>query len=257
MRTKSFTIILLAALIVTLAAYPNIRNAEANFILQKPDRASQMLTEANRPKIDQARRYLVLGFCHVNLREYEKAIECFKEAIRLKPDYAIVYFNLGLLYTERLKQYQKAIEYLNEAIRLNQKNADAHAVLGDAYFGLKQYKAAIRCYKESLITRPDYARVHFNLGVTYSRIAQFDKAIESFKEAIRINPKHATALSFLGISYSNQGQKAPAADCFYRAGVIFIEQGNNKAALAAYDSLKYAENKQLEHKLYQKLYPKE
>jgi tetratricopeptide (TPR) repeat protein len=47
------------------------------------------------------------------LGKYQKAIDAYKEAIKIKPDFHEAYYNMGGAY-HKLKEYQKAIDYCNK-----------------------------------------------------------------------------------------------------------------------------------------------
>ena len=42
--------------------------------------------------------HLILGLAHYHTKDYNAAVDDFKESIRLKDDQAMVYFQLGLAY---------------------------------------------------------------------------------------------------------------------------------------------------------------
>jgi tetratricopeptide (TPR) repeat protein len=65
--------------------------------------------------------------------DLQGAIVAYKEAIRLKPDDIQNYYNLGAVYVE-LKKFEEAIACAREALKRDSKYADAHALLG---FGLQ------------------------------------------------------------------------------------------------------------------------
>ena len=56
--------------------------------------------------------YCNLGFCYKDLGDFQKAIESFREAVRIKPDYDKARGNLGMAYVEigdianALKEYE-------------------------------------------------------------------------------------------------------------------------------------------------------
>jgi tetratricopeptide (TPR) repeat protein len=39
-----------------------------------------------------------MGGAYNKLKEYQKAIDAYKEAIKIKPDYHEVYYNMGVTY---------------------------------------------------------------------------------------------------------------------------------------------------------------
>jgi tetratricopeptide (TPR) repeat protein len=62
------------------------------------------------------------------LGRYTEAIEAFKQAIRINPDYADAYFNLGVVYV-KLGRYTEAIETFKQAIRINPDFAELITIL--------------------------------------------------------------------------------------------------------------------------------
>ena len=100
----------------------------------------------------------------------EDAIASDQEAIRIKPDFANAYLNLGLAY----------------------KKSD-------------RYDEAIASYKKSILVNPDSALAHNNLGVVYQKLGRQQEAIAEYKEALRINPGLAMARKNLNRLYKKTG----------------------------------------------------
>ena len=129
--------------------------------------------------------FLLLAFlihtltgCDSSLREKQtKAIDAYKQAIRIDPDYAI-----------------------------------AHSDLGAAYFNSGMHKEAIEAYKQATRINPDYADAHFNLGVTYDESDRYKEAIEAYKQVIRINPDDADTHYHLGFLYNALDDKGSALE---------------------------------------------
>jgi len=46
----------------------------------------------------KAQAYLFIGYCYGKLKSYTNAIEAYKQAIRINPDYALAHYNLGVTY---------------------------------------------------------------------------------------------------------------------------------------------------------------
>ena len=72
---------------------------------------------------------------------YEKAIDEYKKAIEINPNYFDAYSNIGLCYSA-LRQHQNVITYLKEAVKINPDNADSYLGLGITYHALGQYQQA-------------------------------------------------------------------------------------------------------------------
>lgn len=98
----------------------------------------------------------------------------------------------GLDYYACLGEYAKAIEAYKEAIRINPDNVRAYSKMAVAYANLGQYDQSIEAFKEAIRIDPDYAPVYKNMGVAYANLGEYEKAIEFFKKAIQMTPGYAS-----------------------------------------------------------------
>jgi len=141
-----------------------------------------------------------LGGTSIKSGMYKVAIEAYKQAIRIDPDYAEGYNNLGIAYISS-GMYKEAIASSRQAIKIDPDYADAHNNLGVAYGKSGIYKEAIEAYKQAIWIDPDYAKAHYNLGVVYNNSGKYKKSIKSYKHAVRIDPDFAKAHYNLGLAY--------------------------------------------------------
>ena len=75
------------------------------------------------------------------LRDYNKAIECFNKTIELDPKYLYGYNNKGVCYYS-MNEYNKAIEQFNLALQLNGNDADAMRNKNCALTAMNQLKTS-------------------------------------------------------------------------------------------------------------------
>ena len=108
-----------------------------------PTKAIEYLNNAIKLQQNNASYYSKRGTAHYNLGQYQRAIEDYSEAIRLKPDYSLAYFNRGCIYVKNPDQYKQAIEDFNKAIKLNPDYTEAYNNLGGIY--LIQGKKSLGC----------------------------------------------------------------------------------------------------------------
>ncbi len=72
------------------------------------------------------------------------------------------YDNMGYAYGE-LKEYQKAIDAYKSAIKIKPNKHETHYNMGNAYRKLKEYQKAIDAYKEAIKIKPDYDKAKRSL----------------------------------------------------------------------------------------------
>lgn len=140
-----------------------------------------------------------LGLTYVSLGQPQKAIDHFREALRIKPGYADALYNLGMTY-DKLGQSQQAIVYYREALRVKPDYAKAWNNLGTVYHELGQLEQALTYYQKALQTKPDYADAWYNLGLAYADYGQLHQAMACFREALRIKPDFKEAQHSLDLA---------------------------------------------------------
>src|SRR5208283_3219464 len=87
-------------------------------------------------------------------KEFEKAIECFTEAIKLNSENNAAYYHRGMANYE-LGNYKLAKADYSRAIRKNLRYGDIYYSRANAFFSLKDYDGAITDYQTALALDPN------------------------------------------------------------------------------------------------------
>jgi len=116
-------------------------------------------------------------------QDMKSVIATLTEYLKLKPRHANAWYNMGNAYAN-LKQYEKAIECYNKAVEIKPDMHEALNNIGNAYAGLKQYEKAIECYNKAVEIKPNKHEALNNMGNAYAKLKQYDKSIECYTEAI-------------------------------------------------------------------------
>ena len=151
--------------------------------------------------------------------------------------------------------YDEAIECYTKAKDADPSFTNAYFFLGNAYLKKGMTDSAIYEYKKALALRPQAAAVHAKLGSAYLQKGMVDEASYASKKALAIDPNDALAHFTLGSVYYKKGNNAVADDHLYRAGILYLNRGDVEGTVQAYECLKRTNSKELERKLYEKLYP--
>jgi tetratricopeptide (TPR) repeat protein len=219
-------------------AIPGERIANLILLKEKKTFISEELfgqEEKNKKDSDYAYEAYDKALYFIDKREYEKALPYLEIAIKtdISSLKAWTYFNIGFCY-ERLGVYTKAIEAYKQAIRINPDDAIAHYNLGVIYYELGFYKEAIEVFNQAIRIDPDFAEVYNNLGLTCIKLGDYAKAIEVFKQAIRIDPDFVEAHGGLGVAYLLIGDRNSALNEYKILKELDIDLANKLFDLIYY-----------------------
>ena len=157
--------------------------------------------------------------------EHEQAISFYKKALRINPDYAEGYGNIGAVLA-RQGRFGKAVLKYEKALKINPDFAEANYSIGNIFLLQKRNHDAMACYFKALEADSDFAEAHFGLGNILFGQKKFDKAIKHYAKAISIEPGFAEAYNNLGKALLEQGRIEGAIECYRQALKIdsgFIE----------------------------------
>jgi tetratricopeptide (TPR) repeat protein len=146
-----------------------LRVSNAYIIAGKMDVAMNAFKEGviKEPK-NQYYRYNY-GVVLLNLKQYENAIEQFKEAVSIDPEYASAIYNLAVSYVK-----------WGAAIR---EIADKKAETADEPLIKEKFKAALPYLEKYLTLKPKEPTLWELLGQVYANLGMQDKANDAFKKA--------------------------------------------------------------------------
>jgi tetratricopeptide (TPR) repeat protein len=144
------------------------------------------------------------------------AVNYFKKAIALNPDFAGAMNNLGFAYLA-LEEWDSAIEtfkILSEDLLYASPHNPLNN-LGWAYYNKREFPTALKYYQAAIDNNPNFVPAYRGMGQTYLAMNRFDKAIESFQKGLEIAPRFPPLYLNLAEAYT-ASQNRPAAVETYR-----------------------------------------
>jgi len=161
----------------------------------------------------------------------EEVAAAFREAIRLRPDFAEAHNNLGLVLLQAGDD-QGAIAALREAVRINPDYADARANLGAALTPTDA-EAAVQELERAVALAPASVKAQFNLAVAYGAAPQAGSAreIEQLQRVIAMDPTFARAHLALGKALLPEGKIADAIGELEQAARLEPDNGEARYQL--------------------------
>jgi TolB-like protein/Flp pilus assembly protein TadD len=144
-----------------------------------------------------------------------RAIQLFKQAIALDPQYAVAYAWLGNSHfwsirfgrgVSRKETVKKAFKLAKKAVSMDESNADCHYVLARAYRYQKNHEKALAHIDRALALNPNHVHANFLKGAELKTLGRYEEAISHFKRAYRLNPFYKPAFGLLGSTYVDMGK---------------------------------------------------
>jgi Flp pilus assembly protein TadD len=147
----------------------------------------------------------------------ELAIQALLQAVKLNPDLAEAYFQLGIAYSlyemqlERTgtvtgpasakpnseKAFENAVKAYKKWVGANPKDDTAFFNLGRTYAKLLKDEEAEEAFRDAVKLKPDDSEYQTELGNTLIRLAKYHEAVGALKKALELDPSNARAEELL------------------------------------------------------------
>src|SRR5205809_7596307 len=156
-----------------------------------PSRTDQ--TVDPRALFEQAQRALNAG-------DYAQAEQGFLAVLRIDPQSAGAYFNLGVVYL-RTEKFDAAIASLEKARRLAPAIAGVELNLGLAHYRKQDFRNAIPHFASYLSRDPSTLQAQYLKGISHFMIHQYQQAVEALESIASRQQDDPNFLLILGICY--------------------------------------------------------
>ena len=135
----------------------------------------------------------LLGFHAIEqVQHWRNSVTLSQRALVVTDRNAVSHFNLGMAYSER-GDLHSAIEEFKSAAEIKPEWTDVYYELGNAYRRNGELQSAITAYLAAIDRQPKHLDAINNLGMTFALEGDYTRAIETFKKALTINPNYAGA----------------------------------------------------------------
>ena len=175
------------------------------FLLNNNAVAEKVLTNLLAHDPHYVAGYLSLGLVYEQSKKLDKAIDCYKAAIKIDPKEIKAYLSLAALYKQD-QNYEDAIKVYQQGMINNPSNHFILSNLGNLFYLQHKYEDAIISHQRAIKAKPDSHVVHFNFANTLLNAGKYSEAIEMYKKTITLNPRFNRSKINLGttlLSMSN------------------------------------------------------
>jgi arylsulfatase A-like enzyme/Tfp pilus assembly protein PilF len=194
--------------------------------------------------------WFMMGNEYYRRHDYTKAIDRYKRALELKPDYDLVVINMANAYRalgrdqEAMVGYRRFMELdpknaqiryeaaqilidngkldeaqaeLNHALQLEPKLAAARNALGVLALRRGDVAGAEKEIREAIAEKPDVRLAHFNLALLAEQRGEMPRAIAEYSREIELHANSYKAAFNLGRVYGLVGDRNGQIDAYRKA----------------------------------------
>ncbi|MGI9034717.1 MAG: tetratricopeptide repeat protein [Pyrinomonadaceae bacterium] len=207
------------------AATPLVESNSAN--------VNAVARETPLPTFTDAETALSEGKKLLDANQTEKAAAALKQAVKLNPDLAEAYFNLGVadallekegalpesaqptplkkgkketvVLTQSEKAFDNAAKAYEKIIKKNPKDDNAFFNLGRAYNKLNKDPEAEKALRQAVKLKPDDSEYQTELGAILIKLAKYDDAVTVLKKALQLDADNSRAQDLM--DKADAGQK--------------------------------------------------
>jgi tetratricopeptide (TPR) repeat protein len=124
----------------------------------------------------------------------------YRTILKLKPDYAEVYANLGAVLA-RLGQYEESVKSYETALQLAPHFTPIWLNLGIAHYRAGQFARAVPALEKFLLAQPDNVQAHQLLGICLVETGKEAEALQHLEPALNAESADVMLLFSLGTAY--------------------------------------------------------
>ena len=170
---------------------PNYQDAVTNLgvalnKIRDPQQATQLMHQIVTENPTNFRLWFYYGQMARKAKQFDTAIQAFRQTAKIKPDFGDAYNQLGLLYGQDLQQIDSSIAVLQRGVVADPAFPDVSDNLAVAY-GIKgNYNAAINTLNQAIARNPNHGKFYNTMAITYQAMGDRQKAQYYFAEAQRL-----------------------------------------------------------------------
>lgn len=132
--------------------------------------------------------YFAVGISYTANNQDDKAEECFREVIKIRPN-SLAQNHLGYTLLQRQKNIDEAFELIVKAYNTSPEDGNIADSLGWAFYKIGKYDLAVKYLEKALDITPSEAVVYDHLGDAYWQEGRKNEAIFQWNHAISLNDK--------------------------------------------------------------------
>jgi tetratricopeptide (TPR) repeat protein len=199
---------------VPLDAVVHPVSKEVRIIVEEQQSAANEAEPININQLN-AQVWFERAYSYGETKNFDEAIRCYSEAIRLHPDNMIAFHNRGLTRQNK-GDFDGALKDFDEAIRLGPDVRENYMSRGVARREKGDLLGAIEDFTQAIRLKPDFREAYLSRGNVYQRIGDLDKSITDLNYVIQIKPDNDLAYYNRAIIWEMKNSYSLAIDDYQK-----------------------------------------
>jgi tetratricopeptide (TPR) repeat protein len=165
---------------------------------------------------ERAASYYASGQAFLEKGDYARAAVEFRNALKIKEDYADAWFAMAKV-EEKAKAWNRVAGNLQRTLEINPKHHEAIRMLTEVYLNNGNIDGAMKQANAALAINPKDDQILALRGAAFARQAKMTEALADANAALAINPTHGGALLLLAADRLRKNE--------LKAALEFIDKG--------------------------------
>jgi anaphase-promoting complex subunit 3 len=153
--------------------------------------------------------WCVVGNCFSLQKEHETALSYFKRSLQIDPNFTYTHTLSGYEYMAN-EDFDKAVACFRNAIRSDERHYNAWYGLGAIYHRQEKYDLAEYHFERAVSINPQSSVLRCNLGIAQFSNGKAYVALDTLAEAFRLDPRNPQARFQRATIYSAMNRPAEA-----------------------------------------------
>ncbi|MEM6400907.1 MAG: tetratricopeptide repeat protein [Cyanobacteria bacterium P01_D01_bin.116] len=150
------------------------------------------------------------------LNSHQEALSAYDKAIELEPSYQDSWKGRGFVLN-KLKRYQDAIYSFDKALELEPESPEIFNARGKSLSNLKRYDEAIQSYDKAVELKSDYDQALYNKALVLYSLKRYKDALKTYEKVIRLKPNNERAWYNSGNALINLNREKDAFKAYSKA----------------------------------------
>jgi tetratricopeptide (TPR) repeat protein len=174
--------------------------------------SNEKQSEKSVSKDPEALRFYELGYLEAKEGNYERSNEYYREALRIDPNFAFAWDNIGI-NNRRMEKYKEAIEAYENSLKLDPYGKMPLQNIAIVYVYTKEFDKAIAAYEKLGKVHPGNPEVYYGLAHIYTdHLKKYEDALDNVCKAYLVyveqrSPYRVDAEHMIGVIYYQMEQQ--------------------------------------------------